>query len=98
MASTPTEVRISISIYRGWIVTTAAALSGLVLGILYVWSVVRAGIPASWGWSKADMALPVLHHVRLLRHHHDPGRAGCRTGSARASPSSWEGCSRASAW
>ena len=28
------------------------------LGILYVWSVVRAGIPASWGWSKADMALP----------------------------------------
>ncbi len=58
MASTPTEVRISISIYRGWIVTAAAALSGLVLGILYVWSVVRAGIPASWGWSKADMALP----------------------------------------
>ncbi len=58
MASTPTEVRISISIYRGWIVTVAAALSGLVLGILYIWSVVRAGIPPSWGWSKADMALP----------------------------------------
>lgn len=58
MASTPTEVRISISIYRGWIVTAAAALSGLVLGILYIWSVVRAGIPPSWGWSKADMALP----------------------------------------
>ena len=58
MSSTPTEVRISISIYRGWIVTTAAALSGLVLGILYIWSVVRAGIPPSWGWSKADTALP----------------------------------------
>jgi len=58
VASTPTEVRISISIYRGWIVTAAAALSGLVLGILYIWSVVRAGIPPSWGWSKADMALP----------------------------------------
>jgi OFA family oxalate/formate antiporter-like MFS transporter len=58
MASTSTEVTISISIYRGWLVTTAAALTGLVLGILYIWSVVRAGIPASWGWTKADMALP----------------------------------------
>ena len=58
MASTSTEITISISIYRGWIVTIAAALTGLVLGILYIWSVVRAGIPVSWGWSKADMALP----------------------------------------
>ena len=58
MSSSSTEVTISISIYRGWIVTVAAALTGLVLGILYVWSVVRAGIPASWGWTKADMALP----------------------------------------
>jgi OFA family oxalate/formate antiporter-like MFS transporter len=58
MASTSTEVTISISIYRGWLVTAAAALTGLVFGILYIWSVVRAGIPASWDWSKADMALP----------------------------------------
>jgi MFS transporter, OFA family, oxalate/formate antiporter len=58
VASTSTEITISISIYRGWVVTIAAALTGLVLGILYIWSVVRAGIPASWGWSKADMALP----------------------------------------
>ena len=58
MASSSTEIRISISIYRGWLVTTAAALTGLVLGVLYIWSVVRAGIPASWGWSNADMALP----------------------------------------
>ena len=58
MASTSTEITISISIYRGWVVTVAAALTGLVLGILYIWSVVRAGIPVSWGWSKADMALP----------------------------------------
>lgn len=58
MASTATEITISISIYRGWVVTVAAALTGLVLGILYIWSVVRAGIPPSWGWSKADMALP----------------------------------------
>jgi MFS transporter, OFA family, oxalate/formate antiporter len=58
MASSSTEISISISIYRGWLVTTAAALTGLVLGVLYIWSVVRAGIPASWGWSNADMALP----------------------------------------
>jgi MFS transporter, OFA family, oxalate/formate antiporter len=58
VASSSTEITISISIYRGWLVTTAAALTGLVLGILYIWSVVRAGIPVSWGWSKADMALP----------------------------------------
>ncbi len=38
--------------------TFAAAGMGLVLGILYVWSVVKAGIPESWGWSNADMALP----------------------------------------
>jgi MFS transporter, OFA family, oxalate/formate antiporter len=58
VSSSSTEVTISISIYRGWIVTTAAALTGLVFGILYVWSVVRGGIPASWGWTKADTALP----------------------------------------
>jgi MFS transporter, OFA family, oxalate/formate antiporter len=58
VSSSSTEVTISISIYRGWIVTSAAALTGLVFGVLYVWSVVRAGIPASWGWTKADTALP----------------------------------------
>jgi nitrate/nitrite transporter NarK len=31
---------------------------GLVLGILYTWSVIRAGIPDAWGWSHADKALP----------------------------------------
>jgi OFA family oxalate/formate antiporter-like MFS transporter len=43
---------------QGWLVTFAAAGTGLVLGILYIWSVLKAGIPASWGWSHADMALP----------------------------------------
>jgi hypothetical protein len=32
--------------------------TGLVLGILHIWSVLKAGIPVSWGWSHADMALP----------------------------------------
>jgi OFA family oxalate/formate antiporter-like MFS transporter len=58
VTGTPTQVSISISFYRGWLVTFASAGMGLVLGILYVWSVVKAGIPASWGWSNADMALP----------------------------------------
>jgi MFS family permease len=58
VSSSSTEITISISIYRGWVVTVAAPLSGLVLGILYVWSVVRAGIPSSWGWTRADTALP----------------------------------------
>ncbi len=49
---------ITISIYRGWIVTYASAGLGLVLGILYVWSVVKSGIPDAWGWSNAQKALP----------------------------------------
>lgn len=31
---------------------------GIVLGILYVWSVIKSGIPDAWGWSNADKALP----------------------------------------
>jgi MFS family permease len=58
MASTSTEITFSVSIYRGWVVTIAAALTGLLFGILYIWSIVRAGIPVSWGWTKAEMALP----------------------------------------
>jgi OFA family oxalate/formate antiporter-like MFS transporter len=58
VSRTSTQVSITISFYRGWLVTFAAAGMGLVLGILYVWSVVRAGIPDSWGWSNADKALP----------------------------------------
>ena len=49
---------ITISFYRGWIVTYASAGLGLVLGILYVWSVVKSGIPDSWGCSNADKAPP----------------------------------------
>ena len=49
---------ITISFYRGWLVTYASAGLGLVLGILYVWSVVKSGIPDTWGWSNADKALP----------------------------------------
>jgi nitrate/nitrite transporter NarK len=49
---------ITISLFRGWLVAVAAILMGIVFGILYSWSVVKAGIPDSWGWSNADKALP----------------------------------------
>ncbi|MGA2264564.1 MAG: hypothetical protein ABSH28_24420 [Acidobacteriota bacterium] len=50
--------QIDISFFRGWLVAFAAGGMGLILGVLYVWSVVKAGIPASWGWSNAEKALP----------------------------------------
>ena len=52
------STHINISFSRGWIVTLASAALGLVLGILYVWSVIKSGIPDSWEWTNADKALP----------------------------------------
>ncbi len=43
---------------RGWIVTLAGTGINLALGILYAWSVIKGGIPDSWGWSNADKAMP----------------------------------------
>jgi MFS transporter, OFA family, oxalate/formate antiporter len=43
---------------RGWVVVAATTGIGLLLGILYAWSVIKGGIPDSWGWSNADKALP----------------------------------------
>ena len=56
MANTSTHI--TITLFRGWLVAIASAGMGLVLGILYVWSVIKAGIPDSWDWSNADKALP----------------------------------------
>ncbi len=58
MNSESTHVSITITFYRGWLVAGATATMGLVLGTLYVWSVITAAIPDSWGWSNADMAIP----------------------------------------
>jgi OFA family oxalate/formate antiporter-like MFS transporter len=52
------STHITITISRGWLTTIAATGIGLALGVLYVWSVVKAGIPDSWGWTNADKALP----------------------------------------
>lgn len=43
---------------KGWVVTFAGTGVNLALGILYTWSVIKAAIPDSWGWSNADKALP----------------------------------------
>jgi OFA family oxalate/formate antiporter-like MFS transporter len=58
MKSNSEYISISFSFSRGWLVTYASAGLGLVLGILYVWSVVKSGIPDAWGWTNADKALP----------------------------------------
>ncbi len=52
------STHITITFSRGWLVAAASAGMGLVLGILYVWSVIKGGIPDSWGWSNAEKALP----------------------------------------
>ncbi len=43
---------------KGWIVTFAGTAALLALGVLYSWSVVRANIPATWGWAESQKTLP----------------------------------------
>lgn len=43
---------------RGVAVAAAGTGINLALGILYAWSVLKGGIPAAWGWTDADKALP----------------------------------------
>jgi nitrate/nitrite transporter NarK len=43
---------------KGWTVTFAGIGINLALGVLYTWSVIKKAIPAEWGWSDADKALP----------------------------------------
>jgi len=42
----------------GWRVTFAGLSINLALGILYTWSVISNGIPAEWGWTEVQKALP----------------------------------------
>ncbi|MDH4162900.1 MAG: OFA family MFS transporter [Nitrospirota bacterium] len=43
---------------KGWTVTFAGMGINLALGVLYTWSVIKKAIPAEWGWTDADKALP----------------------------------------
>ena len=42
----------------GWLVTAAGTAALLALGVLYSWSVIRANIPATWGWAESQKTLP----------------------------------------
>ena len=43
---------------RGWTVTFAGTGINLALGVLYTWSVISKGVPATWAWSETDKSLP----------------------------------------
>jgi len=43
---------------KGWLVTFAGMGINLALGVLYTCSVIKKAIPAEWGWTDADKALP----------------------------------------
>ncbi|MBF0328647.1 MAG: OFA family MFS transporter [Nitrospirae bacterium] len=43
---------------KGWLVTCVGMGINLALGVLYTWSVIKKAIPAEWGWSDSDKALP----------------------------------------
>jgi len=43
---------------RGVRVTLAGLGINLALGILYTWSVIKAGVPGEWGWSDFEKTLP----------------------------------------
>ena len=43
---------------KGWQVTIAGTSALLALGVLYAWSVIKANIPAEWGWTNAEKIMP----------------------------------------
>jgi len=45
-------------IKKGWRVTFAGTGINLALGVLYTWSVIKAAIPAEWGWTAAQKSDP----------------------------------------
>lgn len=48
----------SVSKNNGWRVTFAGTGINLALGVLYTWSVIKAAIPAEWGWTAAQKSDP----------------------------------------
>lgn len=42
----------------GWRVTFAGTGINLALGVLYTWSIIKAAIPAEWGWTAAQKSDP----------------------------------------
>jgi len=48
----------SVAKHKGWLVTFAGTGINLALGVLYTWSVIKAAIPAEWGWTAAQKSDP----------------------------------------
>jgi len=48
----------SVAKNKGWLVTFAGTGINLALGVLYTWSVIKAAIPAEWGWTAAQKSDP----------------------------------------
>jgi MFS family permease len=48
----------AVSNSRGWRVTFAGTGINLALGVLYTWSIIKAAIPAEWGWTAAQKSDP----------------------------------------
>jgi len=48
----------AVSKNSGWRVTFAGTGINLALGVLYTWSVIKAAIPAEWGWTAAQKSDP----------------------------------------
>ncbi len=48
----------SVAKHQGWLVTFAGTGINLALGVLYTWSVIKAAIPAEWGWTAAQKSDP----------------------------------------
>lgn len=55
--STTTENKGAVA-NKGWLVTVAGTCALLALGVLYAWSVIKANIPAEWGWADSQKSLP----------------------------------------
>jgi OFA family oxalate/formate antiporter-like MFS transporter len=51
---------------KGWLVAFAGTCAMLALGVLYAWSVIRANIPAEWGWAESQKTLPYSVAVVLF--------------------------------
>jgi len=44
--------------FRGWIVTSAATGINLILGVLYIWSIMGKALIGEYGWSSTEASLP----------------------------------------
>ena len=44
--------------FKGWIVTSAATGINLILGVLYIWSIMGKALVKELGWTSTEASLP----------------------------------------